>query len=458
MRSLQLLGVWLTLLLSASPAVAADPSAAGRVPANDERCQKLLRRATAAAVAPTDSKTAIGPKAAPADPKAAAAADARDEKKKPSLRVILVCGRRTGIARAALYQAEPILVQVEGLSEWLTKNDMDVSKFVLYLDGRELPKLPVRLASSENGVLEFDLERNKTSNPVWKVLLAQPDSFSRVFRVSVSDGKSPPQGGESYEFELDVFSELWMWIFFAILAAGLVALWWAARNTDLLRDTTRPLATDGRRPYSLGRCQMAFWFFLVIASYVLIWLITYDYDVLTSSALWLIGISSATALGSLAVDVATTSKVGAAGAGPPGGAGAGGPEAGEPGGAGGAGAPGAGGAAAAGAGVAGTPGVGGTAGAAGVPPAAGGVAGAPTTAAGVIVQSLPFFRDLLGTDEGGSLHRLQMIIWTLVLGVIFIVTVWKELVMPQFSGEVLALMGVSAGTYVGFKLPAEKPK
>jgi hypothetical protein len=102
--------------------------------------------------------------------------------------------------------------------------------------------------------------------------------------------------------------------------------------------------------------------------------------------------------------------------------------------------------------------VGGTAGAAGVPPAAGGVAGAPTTAAGVIVQSLPFFRDLLGTDEGGSLHRLQMIIWTLVLGVIFIVTVWKELVMPQFSGEVLALMGVSAGTYVGFKLPAEKPK
>ncbi len=45
-----------------------------------------------------------------------------------------------------------------------------------------------------------------------------------------------------------------------------------------------------------------------------------------------------------------------------------------------------------------------------------------------------------------------------MLGVIFIVTVWKELVMPQFSGEVLALMGVSAGTYVGFKLPAEKPK
>jgi hypothetical protein len=50
-----------------------------------------------------------------------------------------------------------------------------------------------------------------------------------------------------------------------------------------------------------------------------------------------------------------------------------------------------------------------------------------------------------------------MMIWTVVLGVIFIVTVWNELAMPEFSTEVLALMGLSAGTYVGFKLP-EKPK
>ena len=54
---------------------------------------------------------------------------------------------------------------------------------------------------------------------------------------------------------------------------------------------------------------------------------------------------------------------------------------------------------------------------------------------------------------GISIHRFQMFAWTLILGVIFIGSVYKNLEMPQFSATLLGLMGISSGTYLGFKVP-----
>ena len=47
------------------------------------------------------------------------------------------------------------------------------------------------------------------------------------------------------------------------------------------------------RPYSLARGQIAFWFFLVIASYFFLWIVTGDMDTLNTSVLGLIGIAPA---------------------------------------------------------------------------------------------------------------------------------------------------------------------
>jgi len=70
-------------------------------------------------------------------------------------------------------------VKVEGLPDWVKTNGKDVSKFVLYLDGHAVPKLPVRLVGLDKdgdtsatketpkGTLEFDLQRNKDSNSAW---------------------------------------------------------------------------------------------------------------------------------------------------------------------------------------------------------------------------------------------------------------------------------------------------
>ncbi|HEX9459334.1 MAG TPA: hypothetical protein VGA84_09330 [Thermoanaerobaculia bacterium] len=44
-------------------------------------------------------------------------------------------------------------------------------------------------------------------------------------------------------------------------------------------------------------------------------------------------------------------------------------------------------------------------------------------------------------------------VWTLVLGGVFLISVLWDLTMPEFSATMLALMGISSGTYIGFKLP-----
>lgn len=64
-----------------------------------------------------------------------------------------------------------------------------------------------------------------------------------------------------------------------------------------------------------------------------------------------------------------------------------------------------------------------------------------------------FLNDVLSDDQGISIYRFQLFAWTLVLGVIFCASVYNALAMPQFSTTLLGLMGISSGTYLGFKVP-----
>jgi hypothetical protein len=66
--------------------------------------------------------------------------------------------------------------------------------------------------------------------------------------------------------------------------------------------------------------------------------------------------------------------------------------------------------------------------------------------------------DLLEETDSPSLHRLQMIAWTVVLGLVFLNSVYFALVMPKFDATLLALMGISSGTYLGFKFQSSSGK
>ena len=69
-------------------------------------------------------------------------------------------------------------------------------------------------------------------------------------------------------------------------------------------------------------------------------------------------------------------------------------------------------------------------------------------------RSCGFLRDILSDSDSISFHRFQMFVWSIVLGIIFVKKVWATLIMPDFDAQLLGLMGISSGTYLGFKIPA----
>lgn len=81
----------------------------------------------------------------------------------------------------------------------------------------------------------------------------------------------------------------------------LILLFWLARTTNLLRNTVSSAAT-GKRPYSLSRVQLAFWTFIILSSFFYIYVATGEAGILNNTALFLLGISSATAAVAQVID------------------------------------------------------------------------------------------------------------------------------------------------------------
>jgi hypothetical protein len=71
-----------------------------------------------------------------------------------------------------------------------------------------------------------------------------------------------------------------------------------------------------------------------------------------------------------------------------------------------------------------------------------------------VTQNLPsqgFWKDIASDNVGYSVHRCQMILWTLILGIIFVQKVITRQEMPEFDDTLLALMGISSAGFIGLK-------
>jgi hypothetical protein len=322
-----------------------------------------------------------------------------------------------------------------------TQPPHDPRKLLLVLNGRVLTGISAKLPSKGDGNLRFDLKRTPANNDAWNALVADVQR-GLPLNVSVELENSPLRYGEVY-LAFRLFPDYW-WLAALLVALLFGAFLILARRSDIIRDVGREPKFGQRRPYSLARTQMAFWFFLVVASYLYIWLVTGNHDTLTQGVLVLIGISAATGLGAMVMDQ-TRSQEGASrhlaleter-----------------------------------------------TALAACVPVLRAAMVSSPPPVDLPALQkellekelrlaevtqslaSLPMpeppvsqgmLIDILRDDTGVTFHRFQMVGWTLVLGVVFVTSVYRELVMPDFSATLLGLMGISSGTYLGFKLPQQQ--
>jgi hypothetical protein len=107
----------------------------------------------------------------------------------------------------------------------------------------------------------------------WIDLLGAPDGVRKPVTFSVGlENQSPFDSvyDQGNEILLTVISPKYGIIAVIIVSITLVLLIWLARTTNIIREPGPKPAGGKLRPYNLGRTQMAFWFFLVYASYVVI--------------------------------------------------------------------------------------------------------------------------------------------------------------------------------------------
>lgn len=344
------------------------------------------------------------------------------------------------------------------------------TKIVLYINGREIsglepesgaPKIDMPVDENgkpqEGGELRYHLQRitdspesGKDNSEHWADLLGlRFDNLSgkldsnilkdSVKAVDVSVGlagdypiKTDVQANKKFNL-IRMRGGYWIAAWLVVMVMIIGGLLCLARYTDVLRDRSAVLYNE-RKPYSLSAFQAAWWFAIVLLSFIFIWLVTGQND-LSPTALILLGIGLGTTLGANIIDVNKrnasnntqlgTEKLKAM-----------------------------------------------LTDKARLETELG--ATTRYTAAFVkkdeeyqnkileIKKIFPnaigpkeagFFRDVLSDVNGISFHRFQLFVWTIILGIFFVISALGRLAMPQFSETLLALMGISAGAFLGFKAP-----
>jgi hypothetical protein len=71
-------------------------------------------------------------------------------------------------------------------------------------------------------------------------------------------------------------------------------------------------------------------------------------------------------------------------------------------------------------------------------------------------RSEGLLRDLVNDVNGPTIHRWQILIWAAVLAAIYVAEVYANLETPTFGTNLLTLMGISGGMYLGFKIPEKQ--
>lgn len=337
-----------------------------------------------------------------------------------------------------------LFVGFQNLKAWMDSNPNKVSEIALVLNGQVIrgiassgPDTTYKYLKFDLARLEDDQEASKQNRLEWNALMTDLRG-DKMLHIRVASGGNPPYWGPEETVAFEVLPR-YSWAVLFLLLLLLLAFIVLAKKSDILRD--RPTVNGVKQSYSLARCQMAWWFFLVAASYCYLWIVLNNRNSLTQGVLILTGVSAGTGLAASVIDASKrqqrdqleqekdqlTATANAL-------------------------------------------------------PVAIQAAPDPATAAQLMAQqqqrnsarlaevtsnlaALPspignsegFFLDILRDETGISFHRFQMMAWTIILGIVFVSSVWRDFTMPDFSATLLGLMGISSGTYVGFKL-SSSPK
>ncbi len=298
----------------------------------------------------------------------------------------------TNLGRPAipLHINESFKINVAGICDQFPATQ--IGQLNLRINGQLMPLKASDCDSDPNQYgLDYFLPQTDTSDlaRLRDVLSGSPwrdarHSFQRElsFTVSFSDSRGEnliAAGTMRYQI-IQIPYLLIGFVFIAIVSVALIRL---AKASTLLRDTpSGPCSIPSQsRTYSMGRVQMAWWFFIVLISYIWLWIVAEGIPTMSAHALGLMGIGSATYLTAAGVDASKQNVLG---------------------------------------------------------------------------SSQGFWNDILSDAQGLALYRFQMLVFNILFGVLFLIYVLQNVTMPDLDTNILALLGMSAGTYAGFKIPEKQ--
>jgi hypothetical protein len=326
--------------------------------------------------------------------------------------------------------ANHLSVHFEGLDQ----PGLDPLTLRLCINEHRFPNVaPDRIGPNE---LRFDMSAlRKDPDGGWLALAGSPPFIGRrTVTLAISAPGMEIHGRDNAipHLQLRIFDPWLLVLAACVFVIIMTIVFLLAVKTTILRDTTGGLThdTNPKAPYSLSKCQMAFWFSLILAGFLGLWVVTGDFNnIVTAQSLTLLGISSVTGLGAIAIDNARnparqTAATNAATVPNP-------------------------------------------------PPVPAPAAPSGTSAPAVSAVATPnppanpppvlappghlgFWKDILTDDSGWAFHRLQITIWTFVLGIVGVYAAFSNLALPTFDPNLLILMGISSGLYLGLKYPEQQ--
>ncbi len=248
--------------------------------------------------------------------------------------------------------------------------------------------------------LLYQNDKDNNNTEAWADLLGNPQlgSFwsrsTKIRIISVNNGAliaAPPSDGSTPEFKVVRLNASYVvsWIVGLAVVLSALRISFGKNISSLIREDNpqRPA------PFSLSRCQMLWWFICIIFSYVFIYMVTGNKESLNTSTGILMGIGTSTTLSAIFIDkpnpAPLTNPV--------------------------------------------TP-----------------TDPTPPTNPAPFPLSKGLLTDVLSSTKGSGpkLLRLQLVIWTFIMTVGFIVHVWNRLEMPQLSESLLLLQGIASGGYI----------
>lgn len=281
---------------------------------------------------------------------------------------------------------------------------------ILWLNGIPFSNLKYWSFNPEQNSFTFKLNRDLNPKSSWNIFYAYSvrGFMFKNPKASIAIGtiKKPITANYPQKITIAV-SEGWMMFLgmcFIILVTALFVI--AAKRSNLLRanlnldpaiiivpvidpNNTAPQILEKDIPYSLGRFQLAWWTYMIIISFIYIWMCSDQIGVLPESIALLMGITGGT---SVVSKISESLKIN-------------------------------------------------------------GVGAVPITLVqfNQDYKSRNFFYDLITDENGLSASRFQFLFFSLFFGMYLIWQVIYDLQFPDFSNGILMLMGISSTTYAGVK-------